>query len=77
MENIKINSMQRVPEPSNEDNDSLDNMTVIDLKDICRACGLSTGGIKKDLVTRLSELIELLAAHNDDTIAELLEECDV
>ena len=68
--------MQYVPELSNEDNDSLDNITIIDLKDICRTHRLSTIRIKKDLVARLSEFIESLAAYNNNTIAESLEGCD-
>ena len=66
-----------MPELSNENNNSLDNMTVIDLKDICRVYRLSTSGLKKDFVTRLSEIIELLAVHDDKAAAESLEEYEV
>ena len=52
-------------------------MTVVDLKDVCRAHGLSAGSLKKDLVTRLSEFMELIAVHDDDAAAKLLEECEV
>ena len=75
--NIKINPIQYVPDSSDENNDSLNNMTVVDLKDICRAYGLSTGGLKNDLVARLSEFMESLAVYDDDAAVGLLEECEV
>ena len=77
-QNIKIDLMQCALEPSNKNNNSLDNVTVVDLKDICRAHGLSAGGLKKDLVARLSEFMESLVVHddNDAAAAELLEECE-
>ena len=51
-------------------------MTVVDLKDICRAYGLSTGGLKNDLVARLSEFMESLAVYDDDAAVGSLEECE-
>ena len=69
--------MQSLPEPGNEDNDGLGNITTVDLKDVSRTHRLSTGRMKKDLVARLSEFMESLAVCNNDAVAESLEECNV
>ena len=72
--NIKTNPIQHTREPNNENDDSLNDMTVVDLKDTCRVYGLSTGGLKKDLVDRVSVFMESLAMHDDVDVDGSLDE---
>ena len=53
-------------EPNDESTDSLKDLTVAELKDVCRACGLTVGGRKEHLVDRTTVFMESLS-HFDGT----------
>lgn len=74
MRNIKSHPIQHMHEPNNENDDSLKDMTAVDLKDACRLHGLSAGGLKKDLVDRMSAFMESLVMNNDVDIDGSLDE---
>jgi len=74
--NIKINPLQYILEPNNENNNSLNNITIVDLKDIYRMYRLSTSGLKKDLIDRISVFMESLAVYNNIDVDGSLEECE-
>ena len=76
MQNAKINPLQHVLELANESNDSLSNVTILDLKNAHGTHRLSRSRLKKDLVARLSEYIESLAVCNNTNANRLLEECE-
>ena len=64
MYNIQIFSLLHIGANS-DTSESLDNITVIELKNACRACTLSTEGRKKDLIDCSNILMESLATQSD------------
>ena len=74
MQNISINLLQHILEPNNENGKSLKSITIANLKNVRRTCGLSTGRRKKDLVDWVSIFIESLAMHKNVDVDRSLDE---
>ena len=73
MQNIIINILQFALEQSNENNNSLNSMTITNLKDACRVHRLSASELKKNLVEQASAFIESLVARNNIGTNRLLD----
>lgn len=53
--------------------ENLMDLTVIELKDICRTHGLTVGGRKADIVERLTSFMETLSTIDEDDAKELID----
>ena len=57
-----------------DDDNSLSNLTVVELKEVCRACGLAVSGNKDALLQRLLPFIDGLNNYEDEDEVSFEEE---